>query len=434
MSISSVWQRISPAKLRAGLLGRAFLVNIALLLVSARAEDWPGWRGPRGDGTSTARGVPVRWSATENLRWKTELPGEGYASPIVWGERIFIVAADPVNQARTLLCLDRLSGRILWKRTVLVAPLERKHGLNSYASSTPATDGARVIVSFLDQDQMWAAAYDFEGNLQWQSRPGPFSSMHGFCSSPVLFEGRVILNGDHDGDSYLVALDLQNGKTLWKTPRHNRTRSYGVPLIRELSGRTQMILSGDKSIASYDPRQGRLHWILDGPTDQFVASVVYDPGADLLFITGGYPDLHILGLRHDGRGQIDESQVAWRSNKGVSYVPSPVAVGGYFFVVSDGGIATCFEARTGKIQWQERLGGGHHASLVTAEDRIYFLSDDGICTVVAAAPEFQIISKNDLGEKCFASPAVAGRQMLIRSHRHLFSIEGAAPPGSTGAD
>jgi outer membrane protein assembly factor BamB len=230
------------------------------------------------------------------------------------------------------------------------------------------------------------------------------------------------VNGDHDGDSYIIALSREDGHIVWKTPREHHTRSYCVPIIRELSGRTQMVLSGDKSVASYDPNNGKLHWIMDGPTEQFVASIVYNPKGDLLFVTGGFPDLHILGLKHDGHGKIDDSKIAWRSTKGVSYVPSPISVGDYFFIVSDGGIGTCFEAKSGKIMWQERLGGGHHPSLVAAENHVYFLSDTGLTTVVEAKPEFTIIAKNDLGEKCFASPAITDGQIFIRSDKHLVCI------------
>ena len=241
------------------------------------AENWPAWRGPRGDGTSHETNIPFHWSATANVAWKTELPGSGHASPVVWGNRLFTVAALAETEERLLLCLDRKTGKILWRKTVVRSPLEKKHSLNSYASGTPATDGEQVYVAFLDQNQMAVAAYDFDGGCKWLVGAGPFSSMHGFCSSPVVFEDSVIVNGDHDGNSYLVALSRKTGQKVWRTPREHHTRSYCTPLIRELAGRTQMVLSGDKCVASYDPNNGRLHWIIDGPTEQFVASPVTAP-------------------------------------------------------------------------------------------------------------------------------------------------------------
>jgi len=397
------------------------VVGLFSLLPLAFAENWPGWRGPRGDGTSLETNAPIHWHAASNILWKVEIPGTGHASPIVWGNRVFTVSAELDLQDRVLLCLDRKSGRIHWQKTVLQSPLEKKHSLNSYASSTPATDGERVYVAFLDRQEMVVAAYDFDGNLKWQVRPGPFASMHGFCSSPILFEDKVLVNGDHDGDSYLIALSRAEGKTLWKTPRQNRTRSYCVPLIRELAGQTQMVLSGDKCVASYDPNTGRQHWIIDGPTEQFVASPVYSAKTGLLYITGGFPDHHILAIKPDGRGDVTRTHIVWRTNKGVAYVPSPIIAGDYFLIVSDSGVAHCFEAATGTLLWQERMGE-HHASLVSAVGLVYFLNDDGVTRIVKPGPEFQLIAENELGEKCFASPAISGDQIFIRSDHHLFCI------------
>jgi outer membrane protein assembly factor BamB len=386
-----------------------------------QAENWPVWRGPRGDGTSQEPKVPVHWSGQSNMVWKTALPGSGHASPIVWSDRIFTVSA--VEDERVLFCLNTEDGSVRWRETVLKAPLEGKHRLNSHASSTPATDGKQVYVAFLDGKQMAVAAYDLDGHRRWLVRPGPFASMHGFCSSPILFEDKVIVNGDHDGDSYLVALSREDGRTLWKTPRENHTRSYCVPLLRTLSGRDQMILSGDKCVASYDPHNGSRHWVIDGPTDQFVASVVYNPGADLLFVTGGYPDHHILAVRPDGQGNITDTHIAWRTNKGVSYVPSPISEGDYFLIVSDAGFGCCFQAATGQLHWQERLGE-QHASLVSAGGLVYFLNDAGVTHVIRPGPSYELVAKNVLGEECFASPALSNGRIYIRGYEHLFCIAG----------
>ena len=411
--------RTAPNLNRAGL----FFLAIGLIALAAgtRAENWPVWRGPRGDGTSLERKLPIRWSANSNVVWQTELPGVGHASPIVWGDHVFTVTAKPETQERVLLCLERKTGTLVWQQTVVTSPLERKHSLNSHASSTPATDGELIYVAFLDRDEMVVAAYDFQGKRRWLVRPGPFASMHGFCSSPILFKDRVIVNGDHDGDSYLVALDRLTGKTVWKTPRQNHTRSYCAPIIRELDGRTQMVLTGDKCVASYDPNNGRLHWIIDGPTEQFVASPVYSTRADLLFITGGYPDHHILAIKPDGRGNVTKTHIVWRTNKGAAYVPSPIIEGDYFLIVSDSGVAHCFDAATGRLFWQERVGE-QHASLVSADGLVYFLNDDGVTRVVKPGRQYQLIAQSDLGEKCFASPAISDGHIIIRGDKHLFCL------------
>jgi outer membrane protein assembly factor BamB len=400
------------------------LICVVLLtgtVALVQAENWPCWRGPRGDGTSFEKSIPVHWNATSNVVWKTEIPGTGHASPIVWKERVFTVSALSESQDRVLLAFDRKNGKTIWQKTVLSAPLEAKHRLNSFASSTPATDGEMVYVAFLDNKKMIVAAYDFNGEQKWLVHPGPFSSVHGFCSSPILFKDKVIVNGDHDGESYIVALDAKTGKTLWKTPRANHTRSYCVPIIRELNGRTQMVLTGDKCVASYDPNDGKQYWIVDGPTEQFVASPVYSEKTGLIYITGGYPEHHILAIKPDGNGDVTKSHIMWRSIKGASYVPSPIIAGDYFMIVSDQGVGNCFDASSGKILWQERFGE-HHASLVSAEGRVYFLSDDGTTRVVKPGTKFVLEAKNELGEKCFASPAISNGQFFLRGDRHLFCI------------
>jgi hypothetical protein len=402
-----------------------YFCALLLALGTAQAENWPGWRGPRGDGSSAEPNVPTQWSATNNVAWVADIPGFGHGSPIVWDDRIFLLTAVTQQQERCLVCLDRTAGKLLWQRTVVTSPLERKHMLNSFASSTPVTDGQQVYCTFLDQSNMVVAAYDFTGQQQWLVRPGVFTSKHGFCSSPVLYKDKVIINGDHDGDSYIVALDRATGKTLWKIPREHHTRSYCTPLIRELAGKTQLILSGDMTVASYDPATGARHWIIDGPTEQMVASLVYNEKANLLFYTGGFPELHILAIKPDGTGNVTKTHIAWRTMKGAGYVPSPVSIGDYFINVTDLGTITCFQACDGTIQWSERLGS-EHASLVTAGGLVYALADSGLMTILKPGPTYQVVAQNELGEKCFASPVISRGQIFLRSDKHLFCI-GARP-------
>jgi len=393
---------------------------IAAVSGAALGENWPAWRGPRGDGTSLEKNVPINWSTTESIVWKVPIPGKGHASPIVWGDRIFVVTAVEELNQRLLLCLDRKKGRVLWQRVVLESPLEKLHTLNSRASSTPASDGKKVYVSFLDRDKMFVAAYDFDGNEVWSVRPGVFSSRHGYCSSPVLWKDKVIVNGDHDGPAYLTALQCATGKTIWKTPRPNKTRSYCPPIVHHIGGRNQMILSGNLCVASYDPDTGKRHWIIDGPTEQYVASLVYN--GELLFMTCGFPDRFVQAIRPDGSGNVTKTHVAWQKEKDCAYVPSPIAIGPYFLGVSDSGAATCYEATTGKSLWRERLGPHFSASLVTANGLAYFLSDKGLMTVVKAGPKFEVVARNDIGEDMRASPAISDGQMFLRGVRNLYCI------------
>jgi outer membrane protein assembly factor BamB len=398
----------------------------------ARAENWSGWRGPRGDGSSDEKNVPTKWDGAkgENIVWKVEVPGGGHASPVVWGDRIFLASCLEQESDRLLLCLDRRDGKLLWRKSVMKSPLEKKHHLNSYASSTPATDGKLVYVSFLEGSQageakaarMAVAAYDFKGDRQWLVYPGPFSSVHGYCSCPVLFEDKVIVNGDHDGDAYLVALQRATGKILWKVPRENKTRSYCTPIIRQIDGRWQMVLSGSKCVASYDPHDGSRHWIIDGPTEQFVASMVYN--GDMLFLTAGFPEHHILAIKPDGEGNVTDTHIAWRTTENCSYVPSPIVVGDYFLIVSDEGIGSCYRASSGERLWRQRLGPHYSASLVAAAGLVYFLSDEGVATIVQPGDKFQQVASNPLGEACYASPAVSQGQIYLRGEKHLYCIGG----------
>lgn len=414
---------------------RCFVITVLFMLSTARfaaAENWPGWRGPRGDGSSTEANIPTKWDGKtgDNIAWKVPIPGTGHSSPVIWGDRIFVVSCLPDTEERALLCLDRHDGKLIWQKGVLKAPLEKKHNLNSFASGTPATDGKLVYVTFLEADfgsktertpgNLVVAAFDFDGHQKWLVKPGRFASTHGFCSSPILFEDKVIVNGDHDGDSYIVALDRESGATKWKVNREHKTRSYVTPIIREIDGRTQMILSGSKCVTSYDPHDGSVHWYMDGPTEQFVASIVYN--GKLLFMTAGFPQHHMLAIRPDGKGNVTESHIAWRTTKSCSYVPSPIAVDNYFLVVSDGGIASCFEAESGERYWMERLGKHYSGSLVTANHLAYFLADDGVMKVVKPGKTLDVVATNELGEYIYSSPAISQGQIFLRGENSLFCI------------
>ncbi len=402
------------------------------------AENWPGWRGPRGDGTSGEKNLPTRWSKTENIAWRAPIPGEGHSSPIVWEDRIFLTTSLTEKNERRLLCLNRLDGKTVWERVVLKSPPESIHRLNSRASGTPATDGKRVYVTFMlatgekvlapnvssermiTPGRIIVAAYDFEGNETWKKDVGAFVSAHGFNSCPVLYEDLVIINGDHDGDAYIVALDRETGAERWRTMRENKTRSYVTPIIRKIGDRTQMILSGSKSVASYDPRTGKRHWILDGPTEQFVASMVYN--GEHLFVTGGYPERHILAIDPTGTGNVTETHIAWRTIRGAAYVPSPIIAGKYVIVADDGGVASCFDAKSGERLWRERLAGDQSASPVLADGIVYYFSKRGEATLVRPGDEFEVVAKNRLDEPISASPAISEGQIFVRSHEALYCI------------
>jgi outer membrane protein assembly factor BamB len=362
------------------------------------------------------------------VAWKQAIPGIGHASPIVWEDRVFVVTCLPDKEQRCLICLDRRTGQTLWQKLVLTSPLEKKHALNSAASSTPVTDGKHVYVSFLDRKAMFMAAYDFQGHQVWAVRPGPFSSVHGYCASPILYRDTVIVNGDHDGDAYIVALDRETGTTRWKTMRENKTRSYCTPIIREIDGRTQMLLSGSLCVASYNPNDGSRLWIIDGPTEQYVASLVYD--GELIYLTCGFPQEHLMGIRPTGRGNVTDTHVVWHhKTRDAAYVPSPIVVNGYFIVVDDFGTVTCYRARSGELLWREKLARHYSASILEANGLVYLCADQGldradqgVTTVIRPGPTLDIISTNLLGEPVVASPAVSNGQLYLRGETHLYCI------------
>jgi len=386
------------------------LTAVVLLAAGAAAEEWPAWRGPRGDGTSAETGVPLRWSGTENVAWKTLIPGKSHSSPVVWGDRVFVTTCLEGQRQRMLFCLDRRSGAIRWHRVVLTAPLEKINELNSYASSTPATDGRHVWVTFLDRPHIRVVCYTVEGEEVWRVSPGEFHACHGYCSSLIPYKDTIILNADQDAElplrAYIVAFDGATGKERWRIDRPNRIRSYCPPAIFRAAGKMQMVLSGCQCVASYDPDTGKPHWIIDGPTEQFCASLVYTDG--LFLMTGGWPAKHILGIRPDGTGNVQRHPHA----RGVA--PD----GGQDHLVRP--VAHC--RRQVLLRGQRR----RHRHVPGGQD--------GPKDVVRAARKASqreprlgrgpplLPRRRRHGEACRASPAISRGQMILRARHHVYCI------------
>jgi hypothetical protein len=407
----------------------AVTILFAVLLASslASAEPWPAWRGPRGDGTCLEQNVPTNWDPAGAL-WKTALPGHGHASAIVWGDRVCTATGLPETQERVLLCLDRNSGKILWQKTVARGPLEKLNKENSHASGTPVTDGARVYVAFRVGDDIFVAAHDLAtGNQLWLVRPGTHTGEWGFSNECILYKDKVILDGDSKGDSFLVALSRDDGRQLWRVSRTNKGISYSAPLIRTMAGRAQLIQCGDRRVASFDPDAGRELWTVDGPSEEFVATPVYSEKAGLVFISSSWPNRVLLAIRPDGQGNVTGTHIAWQDNRGAPYVPSMIIAGDFLLTLNNSGVAFCYEAATGKVFWQERLGR-HHASPVLVNGLVFFINDDGVVNVIKPGPTFERVAQYELGESCYASPALSDGQVFLRTFQHLICLGPQAKP------
>ena len=400
-----------------------FLFFLLLLIINpvAEAQNWPNWRGPNGDGTSTETNIPTKWDSVTNVVWKVPVPGQGYSSPIIWQDFLFMTTAIQESQEKVLLCYNNKNGKLLWQKTVLNTPFENKHNDNSYASGTPATDGVNVFVSFLDGKDVVVAAYDFSGNQVWIKRPGTFSSPHGYSCSPAIFEDKVIINGDSQGDSFVTALSKTDGHTIWRVSHDKPAHSFSTPIFRKLAGKTQMIFCGNKEIASYNPNDGTKYWFISGPSEDFCSTPVYNEKNGLVLVSSSWPQRVLVAIKPDGQGDVVKSHVVWQSSKGAYYVPSPVCTDDYLFTTMTSGVLHCIEVATSNILWTEDLGK-QYSSPVLVKGLVYMPNDQGVITIIKPGPKFEYLAKNSIGEKMFASPAISNGKIYLRGLNHLFCI------------
>lgn len=386
---------------------------------SGLAENWPQFRGPRGDGTSTENSVPIKWSTMENVLWKSDIPGEGHSSPIVWDKSVFLTTATKDDNKRLLLRIDADTGKVLWERMVVVAPIDSGHRENSSASSTPVTDGRHVFTSFQAGDRVDLRCFDFEGKQLWAVQPLRFDGQHGYSYSPVLYKDLLILDCRQEGEAAVLALDKRTGKERWRaTPGKNRI-SHITPLLINHNGKAQLIVSGSDETRSYNPDNGKEFWRCSGPDDVAVAGLCFGDG--LVFTTAGYPTRTRMAIKVDGSGDVTGSHVAWKEHRQVTYVPSPVYHSGHLYTVVDEGMLFCFESNTGKVVWDHRLGGRFRSSLVLGNGNIYATNDKGLTTVFAADPKaFRQLASNDLQEFCYATPAISNGRLYLRTAERLW--------------
>jgi outer membrane protein assembly factor BamB len=389
-------------------------------------SHWPQFRGPGGQGISNARNVPLNWSNSSNIVWRAEIPGSGWSSPVLRVGRLYVttavMAAEKGNPSLRALCLDANSGKILWNTEVFVhIGSTNIHNKNSHASPTPVVEDDRLYVHFGHQG---TACLDLDGKVLWRNTTLKYSPVHGSGGSPILVDEALIFSCDGASDPFVAALNKKTGQFLWKTARTfdaKKKFSFSTPLVIHANGRSQVVSPSSGAVYAYNPKDGRELWRVRYAEGY---SIVPRPvfGHGLLFISTAFDSPEVVAIRPDGQGDITETHVAWTLAKGAPKTPSMLLVGGELYFVSDGGIASCVDAMTGRVHWAERVGGNYSASPLLADGRIYLQNEEGIGVVLAPGKTFHELARNSLGERTLASYAVTDSALFIRGEAHLYRV------------
>jgi outer membrane protein assembly factor BamB len=384
---------------------------------AALAEDWPQFRGPGGQGHSTAVGLPLEWSESRNVLWRTPVPESGWSSPVVADGRVWLTTGS--DGALRVLAFDVETGSQLVDAAVFPLARERaQNPKNSLASPTPVVRGNRVFSHFGADG---TAALTTGGEVLWRER-FPYESQHGNGGSPVLYQDLLLFSCDGYDTAFVVAIEAETGKVRWKTPRRRPiSQAYSTPLVIRAAGRDQLVSAGAFRATAYDPASGEeLWWVSYADGFSNVPRPVYGHG--LVFIATGFQVPALLAVRADGEGDVTSTHVDWKLERGAPLTPSPLLVGDELFVVNDRGIATVLDARSGRVHWLERLPGNYSASPVYADGRIYVQSEEGVTTVLAAGKEHRVLATNRVDGLTLASMAVAEGSFFLRSRSHLYRI------------
>lgn len=408
--------------------------GLACLLMScfvtaAFGQDWTEFRGPTGQGIFSKGSLPTEWSDTKNVVWKQPIAGAGWSSPILLAGRIYLTTSVPTEDGKKDLslravCLDAKSGKPIWDQEVFrpdAKQVVKIHGKNNHASPTPLTDGKRLYVHF---GHLGTAALDLDGKILWKKTMS-YQPVHGAGGSPILTDDAVVFSCDGGNQQFVVALDRATGNELWKTPRKatsERKFAFSTPLLITVGGQAQIISPGAGAVCAYDPKTGNEIWRVRYAEGY---SVIPRPvfGHGLLFLSSGYNSPVIYAIRPDGKGDVTDTHVAWKLLKGAPHTPSLLLVGDELYAVSDNGLASCIDAKTGKPHWQERVEGGYSASPLYADGKVYFQNEAGLGTVVKASKQFEKLADNNLRERTLASYAAADGALFIRTLKHLYRIQ-----------
>ncbi|MBW3540998.1 MAG: PQQ-binding-like beta-propeller repeat protein [Planctomycetes bacterium] len=391
-------------------------------------QNWPEFRGPRGDGTTEAVGLPLRWSETENVVWKTPLHGRGWSSPVIWDGQVWVTTGTEDGRKLSAVCVEADSGRILHD-IVVFEPAEPQycHPTNSYASPTPAIEAGRIYVHF---GAHGTACLDTgTGRIVWTRDDLQCNHFRGPGSSPILEGDLLVAQFDGFDQQYVIALDKHTGRTVWKADRDidygtdngDMKKAYATPTIIESGGRRQLISPSAVATIAYDPATGKELWRVRHGGMNAAARPLF--GGGLVYIAAGEGNRSLIAVQPGGSGDVSDSHIVWQTGNSVPKRPSQGLLGELLFMMNDSGVASCLDARTGEVVWRERLAGEYWASPLAGDGRIYFFSQDGRTPVVAADREFRLLAENRLDTGFNASPAVAGRALYLRTFTHLYRIE-----------
>ena len=396
-----------------------FMACLALISgAAAAASNWPQFRGPDGQGHVPPGHYPLEWSETKNITWKTPIEGLGWSSPVLQGDQIWLTTATDEAHSLRAVCLNRTSGKIVHDVEVFHKDDPGKiHSKNSHASPTPILEGDRVYVHF---GAHGTACLTTDGKIVWRNEELVYNHRHGPAGSPIIYHDLLILSCDGTDVQFVVALDKRTGKVKWKKSRDGRM-AYSTPLMINVDGLDQLVSTGGDSVIAYEPLTGKEIWHVTYDGYSEVPRPVVGDG--MIFICTGYDTPWLYAVRLGGKGDVTESHVAWKLKKGAPLNPSPLLLGDELYIVSDRGVATCLDAKSGEERWQQRLGGNFSASPVFADGRIYFLDEVGLTTVIAPGREFKELAKNQLEGRTLASPAFVDGVIFLRTDTHLYRIE-----------
>jgi outer membrane protein assembly factor BamB len=416
----------------------ALALGCAFTTFVVAEENWPQFRGPDGMGHSDAKGLPVTWSETQNVKWKTPIHGKGWSSPVIWGNQIWMTTATEDGKQLFVVCVDRDTGKIL--RDTKLFDVETPQfiiKLNSPASPTPVIEEGHVYVTFGDPG---TACLDTKtGKVLWQRRDLNINHVRGAGASPILFGNLFIVNFDGGDAQFVIALDKNTGKTVWKTKRTmdfkdldndgkpqregDLRKGFTTPLIASFGGAPPILIDpGSMAFYAYDPLTGKELWRTEERKNHSVA-VRVSVANGLIYACTGMGKASVWAIKPGGSGVVTDTHVVWKAPRNVPTMPSPIVMGDLLFMVSDNGIITCLDAKTGEVVWEQKVGGEFSASPISAEGRVYFFDREGKATVIEAAREFKQLAENKLADGCMASGAVSGKAMFLRTRSALYRIE-----------